>query len=204
MKNGIILFFTILCLHANAQTVIEGRTVANLGRKPLPFTIVMVKINNELITGTEADENGYFKIKIEENIERFDLVLTQIVYEQTVIPIAVSELDTMNKDFIVGKVFKEEEYLFTAKDAKKDIENGVIQLYFYGFPLISPDTMLKIIEKNGLEYTIKYLGCDINQNIVESVEQYNAYVEQYLAERYGVDWEKGVKNDCAAYLKKKN
>jgi len=209
MKNSIILFFTILCwgFNTNAQTIISGRVLSVIDGEPVPFATVKVLyscyvVRGNLITGDVTNEDGYFKVKIDAfyNADSFQLVLDKFGYETTTIPIVVSCLDTINRDFIIGKAFKEEEYLFSAKDAERDIENGVVQFYFYGFPAIPPDTMSKIIEKNGLNYKINYLGCEVNQNIVESVKQYNSYVDKYMEEQYGKNWAEGIKKEVDIYL----
>jgi len=202
MKNIVILLFSVLyfSFNTNAQTILEGRVISSFTGNPVPFAIARVMFDNSLVTGTTANEEGCFKIEINDNIDSFQLVLACFGYEQTIVPIVISELDTMNNDFIIGRIFTEEEYLFTAKDAARDIENGVVQIYMYGLPAVPPDVMSEIIKKNGLEYKIKYLGCRINQNIIESVKQYNAYVYKYLKEQYGEKWNEGINKNIEIYL----
>ena len=62
--------------------------------------------------------------------------------------------------------------------------------------------MEEIIKKNGYSYTNTYLSCECNQNIIESVKQYNDYVQSYLDEKYGKEWNYNILKDVEDYLNK--
>lgn len=198
--------FSLFCICftaiINAQTI-KGTILTHFD-DPVPFANVRIMENDTvLLAGTTADENGDFELLVPDKLDSINLVLTGFGYKRTTLSVLKSSLDSM-KLFYIGEKFKTEDLAFSAKDAERDIKKGLIRFYVYGYPVIPPNIMRKIIKKNGYSYKLTYLSCNIDQNIIESVRQYNAYVRSYLEEKYGKDWGKGIESDMEDYLRKTN
>ena len=183
-----------------AQSLLKG-TVLSHSNETVPFANIRIMENGTLLLGTTADKNGNFELIVPDRLDSINLDLTAFRYDRTTLSVLKSSLDSM-KLFYIGTKYKDEELIFSAKDAESDIKKGMIRFYSYGIPVIPPDVMEKIIKKNGYSYKITYLSCNINQNIIESVKQYNDYVYSYLKEIYGENWNKNIKKDIKKYLKK--
>lgn len=190
-----ICFSTIL----EAQPILKG-TVLSHSNESVPFASIRIMEKDSLLLGTTADKNGNFKLVLPNELDSISLVLNAFGYDETRLFILKSSLDSI-KLFYIGTKYKDEELVFSAKDAEYDIKKGLIRFYSYGIPVVPPDVMEKIIIKNGYSYKITYLSCNINQNIIESVKQYNDYVYTYLKEIYGKNWNKNIKKDIKKYLR---
>lgn len=190
-----ICFSTIL----EAQPILKG-TVLSYSNESIPFANVRIMENGTLLLGTTADKNGNFELTLPDGLDSINLDITAFGYDRTTLSIPKSSLDNM-KLFYIGTKYKDEELVFSAKDAECDIKKGLIRFYSYGIPVVPPDVMEKIIIKNGYFYKVTYLSCNINQNIIESVKQYNDYVYSYLKEIYGKNWNKNIKKDIKKYLR---
>ena len=135
--------------------------------------------NDTLISGSESNDSGYFEVNVPNKLEGLSLRISAFGYGKMTYPISELVMDSINL-FYLGNVYTEDDLLFSAKDAERDIKKGLIRFYVYGYPVIPPNIMRKIIKKNGYSYKLTYLSCNIDQNIIESVRQYNDYVQSYL------------------------
>ena len=202
-KCFFVILFIFIAAFSDAQTILKGYVLSSFLKEPLPFATVRIMRNDTLISGSEPNDSGYFEVNVPNKLEGLSLRISEFGYGKMTYPISELVMDSINL-FYLGNVYTEDDLLFSAKDAERDIKKGLIRFYVYGYPVIPPNIMRKIIKKNGYSYKLTYLSCNIDQNIIESVRQYNAYVRSYLEEKYGKDWGKGIESDMEDYLRKTN
>ncbi len=200
-KCFFVILFIFIAAFSDAQTILKGYVLSSFLKEPLPFATVRIMRNDTLISGSEPNDSGYFEVNVPNKLEGLSLRISAFGYGKMTYPISELVMDSINL-FYLENVYTEDDLLFSAKDAKKDIANGLIRFYHYGLPAVPPKVMEEIIKKNGYSYSVTYLSCKINQKIIESVKQYNDYVQSYLDGKYGKEWDKYIAKDVEDYLKK--
>lgn len=198
-KYLFVILYICISVFSDAQTILKGFVLSSFLKEPIPFATIRVMKNDTLISGSEANDSGYFEVYVPNELEGLYLKIGAVCYGRKTYPISKLLMDSINLCYL-GNVYTEDDLLFSAKDAKKDIENGLIRFYHYGLPAVPPKVMEEIIKKNGYSYTNTYLSCECDQNIIESVKQYNDYVQSYLDEKYGKEWNNNILKDVEDYL----
>ncbi len=95
MTKHLSFLFVILlfCLQLKAQKqVFTGEVVESESKKPVPYAILIIK---NTIYGTQADENGKYKLELPTGYEKDSIVVNSLSYKEKVL--AVSEMTKNQK-----------------------------------------------------------------------------------------------------------
>jgi hypothetical protein len=193
MKKIMTILFFLVYYNCDAQTIIKGKVMSVFTNKPEAYVTVRAILNSFLISGTETDAKGNFELKISSQIDSILLVFSCFGYEDTKIPLIISNIVKLEGEFIIGRKFKEEELILTKEDAELDIRNGKIQFYLYALPIPNIDILNQVAQKYGFQYVP--INLPVNQNVIQSVEQYNSVIQKFLEKQNGRSWNERFKKD---------
>mgnify|MGYP005622761621 CR=1 FL=1 len=103
MKQLFLLIFAgIFAMHysAKGEGVISGRVIDNSTKEPLPYATVTVNLDEKMVSGTVANENGRFTI---EGIDEGEYMVncSFVGYLPAEIPLLVGKLNTI---FDLGRI----------------------------------------------------------------------------------------------------
>jgi hypothetical protein len=193
MKRIMIILALLVYYNCDAQVIIKGKIMSVFTNKPEPYVTVRVIMNSSLISGTETDEKGNFELKIPSQTDSIVLVFSCFGYDDTKIPLIISNITKFEGEFIIGRKFKEEEFILTKNDAERDINNGKIQFYLYALPIPNINTLNQVAKKYGFQYVP--INLPVSQNVIQSVEQYNSFIQEFLEKQNGHSWNRRFKRD---------
>jgi CarboxypepD_reg-like domain len=166
--SSIILIQGII--FAQDECIVIGRILDTQTKSGVQYANVIIHTTS---LGATTDSTGYFTvINIPEG--NYEFSVTCIGYRPLTKNFELSS-DSINYINI------ELEYgTHTASDAQKDIQNGIIRLYLFGWPIYSPK-YTELAEKYGFEIGIT--GC-----YPAIVDPYNEVMYEYLETKYGKGW----------------
>lgn len=168
------LFFYLILIQgiifAQGKCIVSGRVLDSQTKAGIQFADVII-INT--LFSASTDSSGYFTINgIKEGDYEFSV--NCIGYR------GITKNFSLSSDSINYIKIELEYGTQTASDARKDIQNGIIRLYLFGWPIYSPK-YLELAEKYGFE--IGFTGC-----YPAIVEPYNEVMYEYLETKYGNGW----------------
>lgn len=88
-------------------------------------------------------------------------------------------------------------YPYSPKQAKSDIENGIVKVLSYGLAIIPHDQLDSIATKYGFEYE-GVAGCVVGSYERKAIDSYNQVVFDYLDKTNPPDWRDKLKADIQA------
>jgi hypothetical protein len=171
---SIKLFVSIILIQvltfAQNECVVVGRIIDSQTKSGVQYANVIIRTTS---LGATADSSGYYTIN---NIPEgnYEFSVTRLGYRPLTKNFELSS-DSINYINI------ELEYgTHTASDAEKDIQNGTIRLYLFGWPIYS-SKYTDLAEKYGFEIGIT--GC-----YPAIVDPYNEVMYKYLESKFGKGW----------------
>jgi len=184
-KSFLLVILVCVLVSCNAQRSIRGVVLSATSKNPVGFANVVVKHGGEIVTGTNSDENGRFKLQIDNDFKNLNIHISKIGYASQDTTIAFGIKSGEEVILWLGGV-DASKLLFDGETARKDLDQGIVQIYDFGIPAINSDKMNQIATRYGFKY--EFLTCEINEVVTESVKRYNKVVEEYLSEINPKGW----------------
>ena len=171
---SIKLFVSIILIQvltfAQNECVVVGRIIDSQTKSGVQYANVIIRTTS---LGATADSSGYYTINNTPE-GNYEFSVTRLGYRPLTKNFELSS-DSINYINI------ELEYgTHTASDAEKDIQNGIIRLYLFGWPIYS-SKYTDLAEKYGFEIGIT--GC-----YPAIVDPYNEVMYKYLESKFGKGW----------------
>jgi hypothetical protein len=178
-----------------AQKLVEGTVISSITDNPVPYANVVVKNQGDLIIGTNTNNSGYFKLEIPSDLDSVILEFSLVGYTTSDTLLIFSNHSKLTGQFILGKTVKGQ-LIFNEQTAQEDIDNGIVQIYTYGYQPINIDKMNQVAKKYGFQY--KVLTCDVDEIVIESVKRYNQFVSTYLFSKNENEWQDKLAKEIEA------
>ena len=215
----IFVLLIVLCSPALAQDVergtgsIRGHTLSIFDSTAVMGTEVLLVRGDSILSGTTSDAEGDFEL---EAIPPGDYVLraSNLFFETTEMPVSVSVGYRLRTDLYVGRVIPDDELLFGAAEARRDIASGKVELLEFAMIDMThfyvPDSCYERVRAlyderiAELDSTYGYAMHDITEEyrdqdwfvVRASVKRYNAEVWRHLDERNGEGWGERIREEA--------
>ncbi|HET8864712.1 MAG TPA: carboxypeptidase-like regulatory domain-containing protein [Gracilimonas sp.] len=177
----------------------------------LPGAVVIVMDqDSSIIAGTSTSQDSARYIITGLNPGNYIIEVTHIAYEPETVNIQLSKGEKLNKDFQLGHIYDPEELPFGAKEAKKDIEKGLVEFKDNSITIweIFDREALKRLKAREAEIRKKYgfstkkvttnykeLNPSQRSKLGQAIIRYNQEVEKYLEKINGEDWRERYEKD---------
>ena len=178
----------------------------------LPSTnITLMRSDSTFVTGaTSGYKRGQYKIK---NIKPGNYIIKAMYvgYGSKSEAIQLTAGQNLKKDIELGHIFETQKLPFGAAEARKDIQNGVVEIRTYptvGCCFMCDEEIIKKKEDIAKELRKRYGFTrrsieeifdqeydSISEKLRQAIIRYNTVVKQHLAEINGADWQKRYRKE---------
>lgn len=215
----LVLLLVLLCGSvftqeaAHAQTSIRGRTLSIFDSTAVMGTDVLLVRGDSILSGTSSDVEGAFTL---DAVPSGDYLLRarNLGFEPTDTPVSVSGTRPLRVDLYVGRIIPDDELMFGAAEARRDIAAGKVELLEFAMIDMThfyvPDSCYEQVRGlfderiAEIDRLYGYAMRDITEEyrdrdwfvVRASVEKYNEEVWRHLNARNGEGWAERIRAEA--------